>query len=125
MADFRKSLIAPRWAYAESQPLLRSWEVLRGLRVMRNGDGCTGGGSAEKAFAWDEYIYPGLWSGFVRSAAGGSPLGASASMVTAGGGGRTPIFEGGMAGGNGFAEADCGCWRSRGEQSCGCGWMRW
>lgn len=41
---------------------MERWWLLLGLRVMRNGCCCSGGGSTRKAFAWDEYIYPALCS---------------------------------------------------------------
>lgn len=49
--------------WAPSQPLLRSWPLLRGLRNMRNACCTYGAGWTDKAVAWDEYINPALCSG--------------------------------------------------------------
>lgn len=46
--------------YCNSQPLVLLWLERRLDRVMRNGCGCSGGGSSAKACAWDEYINSGL-----------------------------------------------------------------
>ena len=84
-----------RRSQAKSQPLLRSWPLLRGFRDMRNGC-CTGGGSG-MAFEC-EYINPALWTtegccvgwgvsrmGAVAAGEGGSP--AVGSMLAVRGGG--------------------------------------
>lgn len=55
---------------------------------MRNGC-CKGGGSTKKAFAWDEYIYPALWS-MLQCGFWWYPRGVG--MVKKGGGDVAPPF---------------------------------
>ena len=57
--------------YCKSQPLVLLWLGRRVVRVMRNGCGCSGGGSSAKACAWDEYINSGLCTASVSAWAGG------------------------------------------------------
>ena len=57
--------------YSRSQPLVLLWLGRRVVRVMRNGCGCSGGGSSAKACAWDEYINSGLCTASLSAWVGG------------------------------------------------------